>query len=116
VKNHGNQGERLQSGRRLFPIKEAPYFPCVARPVTSHALIDWTIINAEQHGFDNVTDSCLKLDNGNVANYRLTHARRSHCTPVSFVFRDTLHPTTRTHRAMAEDVRKFIPESWLQRP
>jgi thermolabile hemolysin len=82
----------------------------------AHALIEGIIANPQQHGFDNVTDSCLKIDTDSVANYLLTHARRGHCTPDSFVFWDTLHPTTRTHRAMAEDVRKFIPESWLQRP
>lgn len=66
----------------------------------------------EQAGFTDVRQSCLQIDTSRPLSYLLPHNRRPNCTPDTFVFWDTLHPTTRMHREIADAIRAATPPSW----
>lgn len=61
------------------------------------------------YGFQNATESCLDIERTGFSNFMESHPPRPDCkNPDTFVFWDILHPTTRTHRILAEQVAAFI--------
>jgi thermolabile hemolysin len=65
------------------------------------------------YGFQNATQSCLDIDGKGVSNFMEHHAWRATCKdPNKFVFWDILHPTTRTHRILADGVASFVREHY----
>lgn len=68
----------------------------------------------EQAGFDDTEQSCLRIDNDSSLNYALKHDRRAGCTADTFVFWDTLHPTTRMHQKIGQAIQEATPAAWLR--
>ena len=67
------------------------------------------IVNKEAYGITNTSVSCLELDQDNTLNYAQTHPVRAECTNAdAFVFWDLLHPTTRAHQIIANEVLPFV--------
>jgi thermolabile hemolysin len=65
------------------------------------------------YGFRNITESCLDINRKGMSNFLESHARRPDChDPDTFVFWDILHPTTRTHRILADQVATFVHEHY----
>ncbi len=61
------------------------------------------------YGMSNTTQSCLNINTDSSTNYMSTQSLRSNCTnPDNFVFWDTLHPTTRTHKILADSVTEYV--------
>lgn len=61
------------------------------------------------YGFQNSTESCLEIDRTGFSIFMESHAPRPECkNPDTFVFWDILHPTTRTHRILADHVVTFV--------
>ena len=66
------------------------------------------------YGFQNSAESCLEIDRTGMSNFMERHAPRPACKdPDSFVFWDILHPTTRTHRILADQVAAFVREHFM---
>ncbi len=71
--------------------------------------VDDLFYNPGKYGITNTTDSCLQLDDVSTANYAKNVPVRAICTNAdAFVFWDQLHPTTRAHKAIADDVTTFV--------
>lgn len=71
--------------------------------------VDDLFSNPGKYGLSNTTDSCLELNQVSTADYAKNTPVRAICTNAdAFVFWDQLHPTTRSHRAIAEDVLTFV--------
>jgi len=61
------------------------------------------------YGFQNSTESCLEIDRTGLSIFMESRAPRPECkNPDTFVFWDTLHPTARTHRILADQVVTFV--------
>jgi thermolabile hemolysin len=66
------------------------------------------------HGFQNSAESCLKIERTGLSIFMKSHAPRPECkNPDTFVFWDILHPTTRTHRILADQVVAFVRQRFL---
>jgi thermolabile hemolysin len=60
-------------------------------------------------GFRNSTESCLEINRTGLSIFMESHSPRPACKdPDTFVFWDILHPTTRTHRILADQVVAFV--------
>ncbi|TOM88026.1 thermolabile hemolysin, partial [Vibrio parahaemolyticus] len=71
----------------------------------THALFETLTSAPEEHGFVNASDPCLDINRSSSVDYMYTHALRSECAASGaekFVFWDVTHPTTATHRYVAE--------------
>jgi thermolabile hemolysin len=68
----------------------------------------------EQSGFSNAEQSCLRIDSDSSFNYTKNHDRRADCTADTYVFWDTLHPTTRMHQQIGQAMQQATPAAWLQ--
>jgi thermolabile hemolysin len=61
------------------------------------------------YGFQNSTESCLDIDRPGMSVFMESHSPRPECkNPDTFVFWDILHPTTHTHRLVADQVFAFV--------
>jgi thermolabile hemolysin len=61
------------------------------------------------YGFRNSTESCLEINRTGLSIIMESHSPRPACkNPDTFVFWDILHPTTRTHRILADQVVAFV--------
>ena len=61
------------------------------------------------YGIQNSTESCLEIDRTGLSIFMESHAPRPECkNPDTFVFWDTLHPTTRIHRILADQLVIFV--------
>jgi thermolabile hemolysin len=73
------------------------------------SLFNNLIDNPASYGVTNTTASCLNINTVSALNYAETQSPRSSCTnPDTFVFWDTLHPTTHTHKLLGAAVTSFI--------
>ncbi|MGA7439158.1 MAG: SGNH/GDSL hydrolase family protein [Luteibacter sp.] len=63
-------------------------------------------------GFTNIVDSCLKIDVETATHYTTAHPVRSTCNPNTYLFWDTLHPTTRMHSLMAGWALEATSRAW----
>lgn len=74
----------------------------------TYGLFNDVFSHPAQYQVSNVTQSCLEIGSGSTE-YMKSHALRPGCTnPDTFVFWDTLHPTTHTHQVLAGKVADFI--------
>jgi len=75
----------------------------------TYALFNDLLSNPAKYQVSNTTESCLNLSTDSGFDYLKTQAARSQCrNPDSFVFWDTLHPTTHTHKLLADAVTAFF--------
>jgi thermolabile hemolysin len=80
----------------------------------AHAFFKRILDDPEQAGFSDAEQSCLRIDNDSSLNYLFNHGRRADCTSDTFIFWDTLHPTTRMHEKIAHAIQEATPAAWLQ--
>lgn len=75
----------------------------------SYSLFNDLLNNPANYGVSNTTQSCLNINTDSTTNYMNTQTPRSNCTNAdTFVFWDTLHPTTHTHKLLADRVSQFV--------
>jgi thermolabile hemolysin len=75
----------------------------------THAFFTRLFDDPAAYGFQNSTESCLDINRTGFSNFMESHPPRSDCrNPDTFVFWDTLHPTTHTHRILADQVAEFV--------
>ncbi|MFQ4144389.1 SGNH/GDSL hydrolase family protein [Chlorogloeopsis sp. ULAP02] len=68
--------------------------------VDVNSLFNRAFTNPEEFGFTNVTDSCITKD---VSVVNIGHSTRlASCNPNKFLFWDPIHPTTATHKLIAD--------------
>ena len=83
----------------------------------THALVNDIFNFPGKYGITNTTQSCLKIDTSSSTDYLYTQALRTECSnPDTFLFWDTLHPTTRTHKIMADAVTQFVKANFVIQP
>ncbi|KOO15794.1 thermolabile hemolysin [Vibrio xuii] len=71
----------------------------------THALFEELTSAPQDHGFVNASEACLDINRSSAADYLYNHSLRSECAyegSEKFVFWDVTHPTTATHRYVAE--------------
>lgn len=69
----------------------------------SYAMFNDLLTNPGKYAVDNTVDSCLNINADSSLNYTLAQSPRPACTnPDRYVFWDTLHPTTHTHKLLAQ--------------
>ncbi|MGL4858894.1 MAG: SGNH/GDSL hydrolase family protein [Enterobacteriaceae bacterium] len=67
----------------------------------------------QKYGISNTTESCLNINRDKTTNYVQTFQHRPSCQAAQqFVFWDLIHPTTHTHRLLADKVRELILQKW----
>ncbi len=70
-----------------------------------------------KYGMTNTTQSCLNINSSSTSNYLSTQSLRTECSnPDTFLFWDTLHPTTRTHKILADSVTTFVKANFPAMP
>jgi thermolabile hemolysin len=75
----------------------------------TNALFNSLFDEPRAYGFANSTESCLEIDRTGLSNFMESHRPRAACKhPDAFVFWDIVHPTTRTHRIVADRVAAFV--------
>lgn len=63
--------------------------------------------NPEQHGFRNASDACLNIQRSSSIDYLYSHSLTNDCAAYgsdSYVFWGVTHPTTATHKYIADNV------------
>jgi len=79
----------------------------------THTLFNTVLANPSAYGVTNTTNSCLNINSDSALNYAESQSPRSICTNAdTFVFWDTLHPTTHTHKVLAQYVTSFIQQNF----
>jgi thermolabile hemolysin len=79
----------------------------------TYTLFNTVLANPSAYGVSNTTNSCLNINSDSSLNYAETQSPRSICTNAdTFVFWDTLHPTTHTHKLLAQYVTSFIQQNF----
>lgn len=77
------------------------------------SLFNDVLAHPGNYGVTNNTDSCLDINSDSSLNYISSHSARSTCTNAdTFVFWDTLHPTTHTHKVLGDKVAAFVGTSF----
>ena len=83
----------------------------------TNALVNDIFNFPAQYGVTNTTQSCLKIDTSSTGDYLYTQALRPECSnPDTFLFWDTLHPTTHTHQILADAVTQFVKANYALQP
>ncbi|MEM4986259.1 SGNH/GDSL hydrolase family protein [Collimonas sp. H4R21] len=78
----------------------------------TYALFNDLLSNPGKYQVSNTIQSCLNINTNSSTNYLSTQAARPQCSnPDSFVFWDMLHPTTHTHKLLADAVTAFYKAS-----
>jgi len=98
---------------QLIDKLEADY-PNTVALFDANAFFKQILDAIEQAGFSDAEQSCLRIDNSSMLNYLLPHDRRVECTADTYVFWDTLHPTTRMHQQIGQAMQEATPAAWLQ--
>lgn len=79
----------------------------------TYTLFNSLLANPSAYGVTNTTNSCLNINTDSAINYAESQSPRSSCTNAdTFVFWDTLHPTTHTHKLLAQSVTSFIQNNF----
>ncbi|HTI19025.1 MAG TPA: SGNH/GDSL hydrolase family protein [Trinickia sp.] len=82
----------------------------------THAVFDDLFNHPQDYGFENMEDACLDIQSHSALAYLSAHAPSPACRdPGGFVFWDTVHPTTATHRVVAEKVAAFLKDRFADR-
>ncbi|MEG3219245.1 SGNH/GDSL hydrolase family protein [Vibrio gigantis] len=66
--------------------------------------------NPQQHGFRNASDACLDINRSSAADYLKSHSLTNDCATYgsdSYVFWGVTHPTTATHKYIADHILAF---------
>ncbi|WP_434631957.1 SGNH/GDSL hydrolase family protein [Chromobacterium sp. CV08] len=78
----------------------------------SYALFGDVLNNPAKYQVGNTTQSCLNINTDSSLNYMRSQSPRGNCTNAdSFVFWDTLHPTTHTHLLLGNAVADYLGSS-----
>jgi len=96
---------------QLIDRLEASY-PGSIGSFDAYAFFKQILDTPERAGFTDVEQSCLRIDGA--LNFMRSHDRRADCTADTFVFWDTLHPTTRMHQKIGQAMYEATPAAWLQ--
>jgi thermolabile hemolysin len=76
-------------------------------------ILDRLLNDPAAFGIDNVTDSCLDINQDGALNYLRSHAPRSSCVDADRrAFWDLLHPSRRTHAIVGDAVAEFIGKAF----
>lgn len=85
----------------------------------AYSLVNEVLKNPDEYGFTNSTDSCLEVTEETTDTYKNKATMRKIChdannkpIPESFIYFDLLHPTTHTHRLLADNVFCFIKSKY----
>jgi len=79
----------------------------------TYTVFNALLTNPSAYGVGNTTQSCLDINSTSTFNYTESHSTRSNCVdPNTFVFWDTLHPTTHTHQILANAVTTFVQQQF----
>lgn len=75
----------------------------------TYAMFNRVLANPAAYGLNNVSQSCLDINSDSSTNYATQQGLRSNCSdPNTFVFWDTLHPTTKMHSIISSEVSSFV--------
>ncbi|KAF3999275.1 SGNH/GDSL hydrolase family protein [Glaciimonas immobilis] len=75
----------------------------------TYALFNALLENPEKYKIDNITQSCLDINSASNTIFLEKHRARSECThPDRFIFWDALHPTSHTHKVLADAITQFL--------
>lgn len=93
---------------------QATYGPSLTiRLFDTYATFNGVLDNPGNYGVTNTWESCLDINQDSTSNYLSTWAPRADCTNAdAFVFWDTLHPTTHTHKLLADFATNFARGSF----
>ncbi|TXY07865.1 SGNH/GDSL hydrolase family protein [Vibrio mimicus] len=97
-------------GMNAFIREQARYYQMQGIRIAlfdAHALFDSMTANPEQHGFANASSPCLDIRRSSAADYLYTHSLSAECAAQGsdrFVFWEVTHPTTATHRYIAQHI------------
>lgn len=73
------------------------------------ATVNDFLAGAPANGLTNITQSCLNINDDTPLNYAQTQSLRPGCLNAdAYAFWDLLHPTTRSHKAIADAVIPFV--------
>lgn len=87
------------------------------RVFDTYALFNQVLDSPAAYRISNTSQSCLNLNADSALNYLQSQSPRASCAdPDSFVFWDTLHPTTRTHQVLGQAVTDFLAAQGAARP
>ncbi|WP_299015481.1 SGNH/GDSL hydrolase family protein [uncultured Photobacterium sp.] len=73
------------------------------------ALFNNISTSPEKYGFHNVTDACLNINRSSSKDYLMSHSLTNECATYgsdSYMFWGVTHPTTKTHKVLAEQINK----------
>jgi thermolabile hemolysin len=89
---------------------QATYGPSlVVRLFDTYTTFNNILNNPDNYGVTNTWQSCLDINQDASSNYLYTRPARAECTNAdAFVFWDTLHPTTHTHKLLADYAASFV--------
>ncbi|MDP5009367.1 MAG: SGNH/GDSL hydrolase family protein [Glaciimonas sp.] len=80
----------------------------------ANALFADLMSNPAKYQVSNTTDSCLNINSAASTNYLYKQTPRTICNnPDAFVFWDSLHPTSHTHKLLANSVAGFVSQRYL---
>ncbi|WP_296226974.1 SGNH/GDSL hydrolase family protein [Ralstonia sp. UBA689] len=73
--------------------------------------------NPTKYGVTNTWQSCLTIDKDSSTTYLYSWPTRVECTnPDTYLFWDTLHPTTHTHKLLGDAVTSFVRSNFPTMP
>ncbi|CAK3347022.1 Thermolabile hemolysin [Vibrio crassostreae] len=93
-----------------FIKAQAEYYQSMGKNVVlfdASALFASITDTPEQHGFRNASDACLDLNRSSAADYLRSHSLTNDCATYgsdSYVFWGVTHPTTATHKYIADHI------------
>ncbi len=96
-----------------FIKAQAEYYQDIGKNVVlfdASALFASITDNPQQHGFRNASDACLDINRSSSADYLRSHSLTNDCATYSsdsYVFWGVTHPTTATHKYIADHILAF---------
>ncbi len=73
----------------------------------AYSLFEQITSNPKQHGFQNASDPCMDINRSSALDYLYSHSLTNECAYYgsdSFVFWGVTHPTTATHKYIADNI------------
>ncbi|KHT61913.1 thermolabile hemolysin [Photobacterium gaetbulicola] len=77
----------------------------------AYTLFEAITSNPQQHGFHNASEPCLNINRSSALDYLYSHSLTNECAYYgsdSYVFWGVTHPTTATHKYIAERILKSV--------
>ncbi|WP_019614625.1 SGNH/GDSL hydrolase family protein [Psychromonas ossibalaenae] len=97
----------------LFIAQQVNYYAVQGVNISlfdTYTLFNDAIQNPDKYGFKNTTDACLDINRSNSIDYLLSHSLTNDCAADgadSYVFWGITHPSTQTHKVMAEEITRL---------